>query len=43
LAELGAVSASNLLGLEVIWTPADPDDSLTATDLMTTYPEMRSI
>jgi uncharacterized membrane protein len=43
LAELGAVSASNLLGLEVIWMPADPDDSLTATDLITTYPEMRSL
>jgi uncharacterized membrane protein len=43
LAELGTVAADNLLGLEVIWTPADPDDSLTETDLMTTYPEMRSL
>jgi uncharacterized membrane protein len=43
LGELGAVPASALLGLEVIWTPADPDDSLTETDLMTTYPEMRSL
>lgn len=43
LAELGAVSAHAMLGLEVIWTPADPDDSLTVTDLMTTYPEMRSL
>jgi uncharacterized membrane protein len=43
LAELGAVAGSNLLGLEVIWTPADPDDSLTTTDLLTTYPEMRSL
>jgi uncharacterized membrane protein len=43
LAALGAVSASTLLGLEVIWTPADPEDSLTETDLMTTYPEMRSL
>jgi uncharacterized membrane protein len=43
LAELGGVAASNLLGLEVIWTPADPDDSLTETDLMTTYPEMRGL
>ena len=33
----------DLLGLEVIWTPADPEDSLTETDLMTTYPELRSI
>jgi uncharacterized membrane protein len=29
--------------LEVIWTPADPEDSLTETDLMTTYPELRSV
>jgi uncharacterized membrane protein len=43
LTELGSVPASTLLGLEVIWTPADPEDSLTATDLLTTYPEMRSL
>jgi uncharacterized membrane protein len=43
LAELGGVPSSALLGLEVIWTPADEDDSLTETDLMTTYPEMRSL
>jgi uncharacterized membrane protein len=43
LAQLGSIPASNLLGIEVIWTPADPDDSLTSTDLLTTYPEMRSL
>jgi uncharacterized membrane protein len=43
LAELGSVAANALLGLEVIWTPADPEDSLTETDVMTTYPEMRSM
>jgi uncharacterized membrane protein len=43
LADLGAVPASTLLGLEVVWTPADPEDSLTETDLMTTYPEMQSL
>jgi uncharacterized membrane protein len=43
LGALGAVPANALLGLEVIWTPADPDDSLTETDLMTTYPELRSV
>jgi uncharacterized membrane protein len=43
LSELGGVPASALLGMEVIWTPADPDDSLTETDLMTTYPELRSL
>ena len=43
ISELGGVPASALLGLEVIWTPADPEDSLTETDLMTAYPEMRSV
>jgi uncharacterized membrane protein len=43
LRELGAVPAQALLGLEVVWTPADPEDSMTETDLMTTYPEMRSL
>ncbi|HEX7507807.1 MAG TPA: DUF1517 domain-containing protein [Polyangia bacterium] len=43
LSELGGVSSSALLGLEVVWTPADPEDSLTETDLMTTYPELRSM
>jgi uncharacterized membrane protein len=43
LSQLGGVPASALLGLEVIWTPADPEDSLTETDLMTAYPEMRSV
>jgi uncharacterized membrane protein len=43
LGQLGAASANGLLGLEVVWTPADENDSLTETDLMTTYPDMRSI
>jgi uncharacterized membrane protein len=43
LTELGGVSPDALLGLEVIWTPADPDDSMTETDVMTTYPELRSV
>ena len=37
------VSPSGLLGLEVIWTPADANDSMTETDVMTTYPELRSL
>jgi uncharacterized membrane protein len=43
LSELGAVPADALLGLEVIWTPADPDDALTTNDLLTNYPELRSL
>lgn len=43
LGQLGGVSSSGLLGLEVIWTPADPNDSMTETDLLTTYPDLRSV
>jgi uncharacterized membrane protein len=43
LSELGSVSPEGLLGLEVVWTPADPDDSMTETDVMTTYPDLRGI
>ena len=43
LSELGAVSPDGLLGLEVVWTPADPNDSMTETDVMTTYPDLRGI
>ena len=43
LSELGAVPSHVLLGLEVVWTPADAEDSLTETDLMTTYPELMSL
>jgi len=43
LSELGGVSPDAMLGLEVVWTPADPNDSMTETDVMTTYPELRSL
>jgi uncharacterized membrane protein len=43
LSELGATSPDGLLGLEVIWTPADENDSLTEMDVMTTYPDLRGI
>jgi uncharacterized membrane protein len=43
LSELGGVSPDAILGLEVIWTPADPNDSMTETDVMTTYPDLRSV
>lgn len=40
---LGAVGPQELLGLEVIWTPADPTDSLTQNDLFASYPNLKSI
>jgi len=43
LSELGGISPDGLLGIEVIWTPADADDSMTETDVMTTYPELKSV
>jgi uncharacterized membrane protein len=43
LAGLGSVPADALLGMEVVWTPADSQDSLTSTDLLTTYPDLRSL
>jgi len=43
LSELGGIPPTGLLGLEVIWTPADANDSMTETDVMTTYPELRSL
>ncbi|HEY6477298.1 MAG TPA: DUF1517 domain-containing protein [Polyangia bacterium] len=43
LTELGGVSPDAILGLEVVWTPADPNDSMTEIDVMTTYPELRSV
>jgi uncharacterized membrane protein len=43
LGQLGGIAGTGLLGLEVVWTPADPNDSMTDTDLMTTYPDLRSL
>jgi uncharacterized membrane protein len=43
LSELGGIPPTGLLGLEVIGTPADENDSMTETDVMTTYPELRSV
>jgi uncharacterized membrane protein len=43
LGELGGVSPDALLGLEVIWTPADPEDAMTENELVMTYPHMRAL
>ena len=43
LSELGGISPDAILGIEVVWTPADPNDSMTETDVMTTYPDLRSL
>lgn len=33
----------NVLDLEVLWTPADADDSLDRDDLYTKWPELRGV
>lgn len=33
----------NVLDLEVLWTPADVDDSLDRDDLYTKWPELRGV
>jgi uncharacterized membrane protein len=43
LRELGGIAPGELLGLEVVWTPADPEDALTQADLSLTYPDLRGI
>jgi uncharacterized membrane protein len=43
LRDLGGIPPDGLLGLEVIWTPADPEDALTESDLLLTYPDLRGI
>ncbi len=43
LRELGGIPAGALLGLEVIWIPADPDDALTESEMLTSYPDLRSL
>lgn len=33
----------NVLDVEVLWTPADPDDSLDRDDLDAKWPELRAL
>lgn len=34
---------NNILDLEVLWTPADADDSLDREDLYTKWPDFRGV
>lgn len=40
---LGTLLTSDLLALEVIWSPENPDDSLTEDELLTEYPELSGL
>jgi uncharacterized membrane protein len=43
LMQLGAISAERLVAMEVLWTPQATDDTLTATELLTEYPQLEPI
>ena len=40
---LGAVPASDLLALEVIWQPDAEGDVLSADELITAYPQLKHL
>jgi len=43
LQRLGTLLAADLLALEVIWSPENPDDALTEDELLTEYPEVSAL
>jgi uncharacterized membrane protein len=43
LQRLGTLLTSDLLGLEVIWSPENPDDALTEDELFAEYPELSGL
>lgn len=43
LQRLSTLLTSDLLALEVLWSPENPDDSLTADELIAEYPELSAL
>jgi uncharacterized membrane protein len=43
LQRLGTLLAADILGLEVIWSPEDPEDTLTEDELLAEYPELSGL
>ena len=43
LGALGGVPASDVLAVEVLWTPQDPADTYTRADVTTDYPELNNL
>jgi uncharacterized membrane protein len=43
LQRLGTLLTSDLLALEVIWSPENPDDTLTEDELIAEYPELSAL
>lgn len=40
LSQLGAIPGNQILGVEIVWTPGDPNDSLTSDQLSESFPEL---
>ena len=40
---LGTLLAADILGLEVIWSPENPDDAMTEDELLAEYPELSGL
>jgi uncharacterized membrane protein len=43
LSQIGAVSSENLLAVEVLWTPQQSGETLSADELIASYPELKLI
>ena len=43
LQRLGTLLAADLLALEVIWSPENPEDALTEDELLVEYPELSGV
>lgn len=43
LESLGSVTGNQILAMEIIWTPADPNDTLTSDDLALKFPDIVSL
>jgi uncharacterized membrane protein len=43
LQRVDTLLTSDLLGLEVIWSPENPDDALTEDELVAEYPELSAL
>jgi uncharacterized membrane protein len=43
LQRLGTLLAADLLALEVIWSPGNPDDAPTEDELLVEYPELSGL
>lgn len=43
LSTLGAVPSDGVLGVEVLWTPQDPQDSYSRSELMLDFPDLNNL